>query len=102
MQPEDVTVSWKMWPPRKEEKFGKWRLAVFRDMRESLDGSQLYFLYDPQEDEMARCVKFESWAMFLAVLVAGRRRFLSSIFTYVALFHIYHWISKDASNFCLH
>uniref|UniRef100_A0A0N5AI34 Uncharacterized protein n=1 Tax=Syphacia muris TaxID=451379 RepID=A0A0N5AI34_9BILA len=50
---EDVTVPWGRAPDPLDIQTGRYRMAVFQDVIESLDKKFLYFLYDPTEDEQS-------------------------------------------------
>lgn len=50
---EDVTVPWGRAPDPLDVQTGRYRMAVFQDVVESIDKKLLYFLYDPVADEQS-------------------------------------------------
>ncbi|TMS37218.1 hypothetical protein L596_004195 [Steinernema carpocapsae] len=48
---DDISVAWGQIPDSRDTINGRWRLACYQDMQESVDTSKLYFLYDPVADD---------------------------------------------------
>uniref|UniRef100_A0A7E4ZYP7 CUB domain-containing protein n=1 Tax=Panagrellus redivivus TaxID=6233 RepID=A0A7E4ZYP7_PANRE len=76
---EDITVPWGQAPDQADHTYGKWRLAVFQDVQESLDGTKLYYLYDPTSDENCITTGGRKGGTSLVVFDTRRKCFVSEI-----------------------
>ncbi|CAD5217441.1 unnamed protein product [Bursaphelenchus okinawaensis] len=76
---EDITVPWGQAPDPADHQYGKWRMAVFQDVRESLDQTKLYFLYDPVADDNCITTGGRKGMTSFAVFDTIRKAFVAEI-----------------------
>uniref|UniRef100_A0A1I7ZAV4 Fibronectin type-III domain-containing protein n=1 Tax=Steinernema glaseri TaxID=37863 RepID=A0A1I7ZAV4_9BILA len=76
---EDITIAWGQVPDQRDATFGRWRLAVFQDMQQSVDGSKLYFLYDPVSDDFCSTTGSRKGTTCLAVFDTYARCFVGEV-----------------------
>ncbi|VDD84898.1 unnamed protein product [Enterobius vermicularis] len=80
---EDVTVPWGRAPDPLDVQTGRYRMAVFQDVVESIDKKLLYFLYDPVADEQSGTSGGRKGGPGIVVFDVNRRCFTQEIPLYV-------------------
>ncbi|CAD6190601.1 unnamed protein product [Caenorhabditis auriculariae] len=80
---EDITMAWGQTPHQLDSQYGRWRMAVFQDVQESVDMNRLYFLYDPELDERSGTSGSRKGGKCLVTFDTNIRCFTSEIPLYV-------------------
>ncbi|CAJ0934594.1 unnamed protein product, partial [Mesorhabditis belari] len=76
---EDFTFPWGQSANPLEQQTGQWRLAIYEDVQESIDGGKLYCLYEPETEREAE-VDCKGYDKCLSVFDMRLRCFMHPIY----------------------